>query len=118
MGEARHKAGPDGIANPDHDDGKCRRCLLGRLRRGRTVGYHDVHGEASQLHRGPCEPLRPCFRRSIFNGDVPAFDVAKVAQSLPKGVPPSRGIDDADAWDFRRLLRARRERPRGRRAAE
>jgi hypothetical protein len=78
MGEARHKAGPDGIADPGHHDGDCRRRLFGRLRRLRTEGHDDVNGQLGQLRRSHREPLRP-FDRSIFNGDVPAFDVAKVA---------------------------------------
>src|SRR5262245_18720454 len=39
------KAGPDEIADPDHDDGNCRRCLLGRLRPRRADGHDDVYGQ-------------------------------------------------------------------------
>jgi len=35
-----------------------------------------------------------------------------------QGVPVDRVVDNADARDLPRLLRARRERPRSRRAAE
>jgi len=79
MGEARHKAGPDGIADCNHHDGDCRRCLFGRLRRRRTEGHDDVHGQLGQLRRGRDEAIRRFFRGSIFNGDIPTFDVAKVA---------------------------------------
>jgi hypothetical protein len=37
---------------------------------------------------------------------------------LPKCVPHGRVVDEANARDLRRLLRAQRPRPRGRRAAE
>jgi len=78
-GEARDKAGPDRIANRDHDDGNCRRCLLGRLRRRRSVSYDDVHGQLGQFRRGRDETIRTSFHGSVFNGDVPAFYIAKVA---------------------------------------
>ena len=119
MGEAGHKPSPDGIADPGHDDRNCRRCLLGRVRRRGAGGHDNVHGQARQLRRGCGEPVRPFFRRSIFNGDVTAFDVAKIAQSSPKLVPDGclPPTYDADARDFRAVLRARRERPR-RRTAE
>src|SRR5262249_39373341 len=69
---------------------------------------------SGQLRRGRHEPLRPSFRGSIFNGDVPAFDVAEVAQPLPKVVPDGSVIDDAATRHFRlrcgRRAR-RRERP-------
>jgi hypothetical protein len=55
--------------------------------------------ESLQRHRSlGGEPVKPSFRRSIFNGDVAAFDVAKIAQSFPKVIP--RGgcfTDDPDA---------------------
>jgi hypothetical protein len=37
---------------------------------------------------------------------------------MTEGIPPGGVIDDADTWDLPSLLRVRRERPRGRRAAE
>src|SRR5262249_1226918 len=90
-----------------------------RLRCLRTGAHDDVHGQLGQFRRGRGESLRHCFRRSIFNGDVPTFHVAEIAQSLSKGVPLGPGIDDADARHLRYcLLRARRERPCGSRAAE
>jgi len=116
MGEAGHKPSPDGIADPGHDDRNCRRCLLGRVRRRGARGHDNVHRQARQLRRGCGEPVRPFFSRSIFNGDVTAFDVAKIAQSSPKLVPDGclPPTYDADARDFRAVLRARSERPRRR----
>jgi hypothetical protein len=46
------------------------------------------------------------------------FHVPEIAQSLTESVPHRGFVDDADAPDFRWLLRARRERPRRRCAAE
>jgi hypothetical protein len=42
----------------------------------------------------------------------------RIAQPVTEGVPPRCVINDADARNLRRLLRARCERPRSRRAAE
>src|SRR5262245_47029226 len=63
------------------------------------------------------------FRPAIFDRHILALDVPRFIQALPEGDHPrSRfgfwqpGIDDPD-YRHRRLLRARRERPR-RRAAE
>src|SRR5262249_42699825 len=50
----------------------------------------------------------------IVEGDVLAFEVTEIAQPVTEGVPVQRVVDDADARDLPRLLRARRERPRRR----
>src|SRR6266700_2033271 len=39
-------------------------------------------------------------------GDVLAFDVSELAQGLPESLPDRRIVEDADARDFGRLLRA------------
>jgi hypothetical protein len=63
------------------------------------------------------------LRRSKLEANVLPFDIAKVAQALPK-FPPKlsrvRVADDqrADDRQPRRLLRARRERPRSRAAEQ
>src|SRR5262245_5435557 len=62
------------------------------------------------------------FGPAVFDGNAPAFDVARFAQTLAEGgdelrKPDGRCVGEiADHW-HRRLLRARPKRPR-RRAAE
>src|SRR5262249_21536950 len=62
--------------------------------------------------------LRHSIAIRIVEGDVLAFEVTEIAQPVTEGVPVERVVDNADARDLPRLLRARRERPRRRRAAE
>jgi hypothetical protein len=70
------------------------------------------------------ETFFPCIRPPVFDRDRAAFDPAKFAQSPHKicdeGAPGcSRGsAQQSDGRHFPRLLRARRERPRHRRAAD
>src|SRR5262249_12300982 len=68
--------------------------------------------------RGLGEALRHSIAIRIVEGDVLAFEVTEIAQPVTEGVPVERVVDNADALDLPRLLRPRRERPRGRRAAE
>src|SRR5262249_57337493 len=69
------------------------------------------------------EALLLSLRPAIFHDNVAALDPAEFAQSLPEGgdplAPPRQrgGAQHADGAPLR-LLRARRERPRGCRAAE
>src|SRR5262249_43933857 len=59
-----------------------------------------------------------CLRRpAILDGDVFAFDESSVIEALPKGIDSiceagSRGASEKSDYRHRRLLRARRERPR------
>jgi hypothetical protein len=64
------------------------------------------------------------FRPTIFDRHILALDVARFIQALPEGDHPrfgfgfrQSGSDHAD-HRHRRLLRPRRERPRGRHAAD
>jgi hypothetical protein len=82
---------------------------------------HDdcIRRQRSKFERSPGQSIDVVLRGSVFDGNVLPFDVAKVAQALPKVIPVGRVVYDADArhpsaW----LLRPRRERPGGRRAAE
>src|SRR5438034_5219754 len=106
-GEAWHKAGAHGIADRDHDDGNRGGGLLGRQARGRAVGRNDIDRATNERRRGLCEPLRHAVTILIVEGDVAAFEVAEIPQPVPEGVSHGRVVDDADAWDFRRLLPAR-----------
>src|SRR2546423_1857710 len=56
--------------------------------------------------------LRPPFAVRMVEGDVLAFEITEIAHPVAEGLPPGRVIEDADTRDLRRLLRARRKRPR------
>jgi hypothetical protein len=67
--------------------------------------------EANELGRHRREPVRCPLAVAVFIGDVLAFDVAEFAQCLPTGLPHQRIVEDANARDFRRLLRPRTQQP-------
>jgi hypothetical protein len=75
---------------------------------------HDdyIRRQRSKFERSPGQSIDVVLRGSVFDGNVLPFDIAKVAQALPKVIPVGRVVYDADArhpaaW----LLCARRERP-------
>jgi hypothetical protein len=70
-----------------------------------------------QFGRCVGEPVRSARRIPIFEDDGTSVHVAAIAQPLPERLPLRRIVDNAHARNFS-LLRTRRERPRGRRAAE
>src|SRR5262245_48771796 len=107
-----------GSADRDHDDRNRGGGLLGREACGRAVGRNDVHRATNERRCGPGESLRHSIGIRIVEGDVLAFEVTEIAQSVTEGVPVERVVDNADARDLPRLLRARRERPRSRAAAK
>src|SRR5262249_25697467 len=82
--------------------------------------------ELHQFARQRREPIEPPLRRAVFDDDVLTLDVAVLVQSLPQSIdaqPPlgrfeRAGEEEADPQHLARLLRARRERPRGSRPAE
>ena len=78
---------------------------------------------AHEIGRQSRQPIQLIVRPAILDGDVLAFDEFSVIQTLPKGIDNiceagSRGASEKSDNRHRRLLRARHERPRGRRAAE
>src|SRR5262249_40431618 len=67
--------------------------------------------------------IEPAFRPAIFDRDVAALDIARFRQGLAQGgeaaahqIAWRHAAEKSDHWY--RLLRARRERPRGRRPTE
>src|SRR2546429_6634126 len=72
--------------------------------------------EGTNMGPTPTETISVAIR--IVKGDVLAFEITEIAQPVAEGLPPGRVINDADTRDLPRLLRARRERPCGHRAAE
>ena len=91
----------------------------------RRCRSHDHrHLAADQIGRQRRQPIELALGPAIFDRDVAALDVAGFAQALAERgqVRRSRTLSAIAAEKpdhrHRRLLRARRERPRGRRAAE
>src|SRR5262249_30290589 len=80
--------------------------LLGREACGRAKGRNNVHWATNERRRGLGESLRHSVTIRILEGDVLAFEVTEIAQSLTEGVPVERVVDNADARDLPRLLRA------------
>ena len=75
------------------------------------------------LFRSRWKPIVVTFRPAIFDSDVLPFDIANLTQSLAECVDSGRRFTWRSATEksddrHRRLLRARRERPHRRRAAE
>ena len=120
--EAGDEAVPDRVAPGREDDRHRRGCGLGRERRN---GVPDDHGHrpANQIGHQSRQPIKLIFRRAIFDRDVLALDEACFLQALAERGHEVRRVGERRAAEksdhrHRRLLRARRERPRGRRAAE
>jgi hypothetical protein len=69
-------------------------------------------------------PHAATFSRTVFDNKVYPLDITELLKALPESVELGRILSrryrfqHADPPHLRRLLRARRERPRGRRAAE
>src|SRR5262249_27496841 len=94
---------------------------------GRAPHSHrddDIDLEPDELGGDLGEAFAASLRPAILDRDVAAFDPAEFVQPLHKGGDRladhrRRGpAKEPDSWQLRRLPRARRERPRGRRAAE
>ena len=84
----------------------------------------DIDLEPDELGRDLGEALAASLRPAILDRDGATLDPAEFAQPLHKsGGPLALGCrraraQEPDGRQLRRLLRPRRERPRGRRAAE
>src|SRR5262249_30290933 len=93
---------------------------LGRVGNSSRDDY--IHSKLDQLIRQRWQAVSLVSRPAIFDHKVPAFNVASLAQTPPEASQPGDiGFRRAEVQipDHRhQLLRARRERPRGGRAAE
>src|SRR5215475_3534975 len=122
-GEAGDKTEPDWVLGGNKGDRDRRGCRLGSGRRGgRTRGdYGDLSANqfGRQLRQSIVlvlgEAVDDCYVLALHIADV--FEAqAECAQTVRHRVRRS-GVEQPDYW-HRRLLRARRERPCGGRAAE
>ena len=124
-GEAGDKTKPDRVVANGEDDGDRRGCRLGRERH-RGAFDRDDHGDlsANQFGRQRRQPIELIVGPAVFDRHVLALDIAALLQGLAKYAQIVRvrrvrrcGAEEPD-HRHRRLLRARCERPRRRRAAE
>src|SRR5262249_20856326 len=107
----------------EHDWNGCS-CRLRRQRRGRATNRGD-HGHLPlhQIGRQSRQSIIATFRPTVIDRDVLAFEIAGISQTLPEpGHKVCRGAGRPSAEEpdhrHRGLLRARRERPRGRAAKQ
>src|SRR5262249_23449174 len=124
--EAVDIARPNRVADPHEHDGYCAGRLLQRSQARASKGEHNVRRESEQFLGISAKAAGIAHCPAIIDAEVAAVDPAQVAQSLLKGSTPQSRLwiiggerhQYAHAPHLFRLLRARRERPRGRRAAE
>src|SRR5262249_12270120 len=122
--EAGDETKPDWIVGDGKDDGDRRGCSLGREGRDGAFGRGD-HGNLSahQFTGQRRQLIILTVRPAIFDCYVLALDMTRLLQGLSKRAQTLHvvlkrcGSEEADHRECR-LLRACRERPRGRRAAE
>src|SRR5499433_214554 len=123
-GEAGDEAEPDRVfGNTEHDGNRHAR----RLHHGRQIiaayAYNYRRTPADQIRCQCRQPVELIFRPTVFDRDILALakaglfqTFAKCAQAVRESIRRYRG--EKSDHRHRPLLRARRERPRSRRAAE
>src|SRR5262249_4047230 len=124
-GETGDKAEPDRVITDGENDGDRRACRLGGECGRRAFGRNN-HGDlpANEFAGQRWQPVILTFRPAVFDRYVLALDIADLLQAPPKcaqtlGVTIARCRAQARDPPHRpALLRARRKRPRRRRAAE
>ena len=117
-GEAGDKTKPDRVFGDGEDDGDRRGCRLGRQRHSRASERGD-HSDlpANQIGRQLRQSIELILGPAVHDRHVLALDIAGLFQALAKSAQTVRvrvrrcGVEEPDHW-HRRLLRARRERPR------
>ena len=113
-----NRIGPEG----KHNRNSCSRCLGGMGWSRRTCRNDHAHLSASQIggERGQSIILTVC--PAVFDGDIFTLDVAGFFETAlecgHEWAPLGRGWAAKEPDHRHRLLRTRRERPRGSRAAE
>src|SRR5215475_12722028 len=121
-GEAGDETEPDRVFVDDKDNRDRRSCCLGRQRRSGTSGHRDHrNSSASQIGRERRQSIDLILGPAVFNHYILTLDnvcrfeaLTEYAHTLRHSVRRS-GVEESD-HRRRRLLRARRERPRCRAA--
>jgi hypothetical protein len=113
----------DRVRSHFEHDRNCRGCRFRRRPPGHAGREDRADPASNQIGRESPQTIILVFRPSIFDRQVATFDIADFAQSLmestqPGGVTLGRCAVEKSDHRHCRLLRARRERPRGYRATE
>src|SRR3984893_2825246 len=121
--EGRDKSSPDRIGPDIENDRNRSRRRLGRQCRSFGRRGNHAHLTTNQIGRQFRQSIVLVVRPAIFDGHVFALDMAGLAQALAErantvGVLVARCEVEEPDHRHRLLLRPRRERPCGRRAAE
>jgi hypothetical protein len=122
-GEADRKPGADYIADRCHHDGNCSGRIPRSERGGCASGHDDIDIETYQFRRQCREAFGAAIGRSILNDEASTLVISELPETIAQGVEIGVGrrgyrLQQTDAPDPGRRLRARCERPRCRRAAE
>jgi hypothetical protein len=120
--QARDETAADRVSHHGKND-RNDRCRPLRRNDGRgSIGNNDVDLEPDELGRDLCSALGAPLCPTNLDGDGACLDPAEFTQPLyQSGEPVALGrrralAQEPDGRQLRRLLRARRERPRGRAA--
>src|SRR6266404_2248532 len=124
--QAGHESVSDRIAHSTYDDRRRGEHLLCSKAGGRSPREDEVELETRQFGSQSQEPFNLPICCPVLDEDILTLNIAKFVKCFTEGLqafPPLGRFEGADyqityPCDFRRLLRARRERPRGRCAAE
>src|SRR5262249_54243349 len=108
-----------GVGSNDEYDRRRRGCGFACLRRRNAGPYDRGNLPAQKVGSQSWQSIFLIVRPAILDGDVFAFDESSIIQALTKGIDnireaSSRSASEKSDHRHRRLLRARRERPRGR----
>src|SRR5215831_18533859 len=120
MRQTRHDTAVNGVADGSHHNGnRCCGLLRGEHRLG-APSENDVYFEANQIVRQLRKSLIAPSCIAVLETHVFSVDIAEITESLSKGINGRQRFErqDTDGDYFPRLLRACRERPGGRCAAE
>src|SRR6516164_661453 len=125
MRQAGNEAVADRIDGVSYNDGNRAGRLLQRTNAGGQAGDEDIHFRANEFRRQLRQAFVLAISRTPFADEILALDITEFTHPLLESTvqPPSdwcawqRG-EKPDAPDLARLLRACRDRPRRRRAAE
>src|SRR6516162_6360318 len=115
-----HRAGRDGVSEGGKDNRDRRGCFLDGANRQRRGGDDHVWPERHEFGREPWNGLGSAGSGAIDVGDAPALDIAEIIHASAEGLEMLRqpGIKNSNLRKRGPLLRARRERPRGRSAEQ
>src|SRR6476619_6668421 len=119
--EGRHMAAAEWVRVTHEYDRNRRGRSLGRRGVDGTRGHDDIDLEPDKFLRKFAHPLRFALRPAVFNDDIAAFLVTKLAKSLAEsfkdiGKHVRTVPQETDAVEPPGLLRVRLKRPRGRHA--